>query len=95
MLKTLETSDGEFCSQYKSVQLVSTGEDFDRQKLNVLQGLVDAMKKRYSDMSSSILSSTTLADFKTWPANIEGELQGLHVVNIICFSLIKYLKIIN
>ena len=67
--------DDAYLSEYKGTTLVGTTVEFQAQRQEVLLGLIDSIDKRYSDVTtdSSLLSCTTLADFRTWPPNIEEE----------------------
>ena len=62
------------------VQLIKGHSDFQRQKVQLLQAICDALSMRFEHGMDVVISATSVANFKQWPLQ-EAELQGLWYIN--------------
>ena len=72
--------------------LTGTSAEFDAQMPRIIDAAVKCIKARYSDFDSGVMRAMSIADFKTWPENLDDE-PGLCDINygfLLCFFTIVY-----
>ncbi len=51
---------------------------FTKERVQVIDGVITAMEKKFQDLDHGILQATKLADLSTWPSELDDDTQGIH-----------------